>query len=100
MQKRGMWCMIRVNWQRQPAKAPTPAQASLIQLQAVVHAWLNAARPGTVDAIFREAVGHGVNVQYETLMVGEDSSNAKKHQFWADTEAARASACLSLIRQP
>jgi hypothetical protein len=88
------------NWQGQPAKAPTPAQTSLVQLQAVVRAWANAARPGTVDAIFREAVGHGVNVEYEVLMVREDPSNASDHQFWADTEAARASACLSLIRQP
>jgi hypothetical protein len=77
------------NWQREPAKAPTPAQNSLLQIQAVMHAWANAARPGTVDAIFREAVGHGVNVKHKIFMVTEDPSNANKHQFWADTEAAR-----------
>ncbi|WHZ11877.1 MAG: hypothetical protein OJF60_002316 [Burkholderiaceae bacterium] len=31
-------------------------------------------------------------------MISEDSINAKTHRFWADTEAARAAACLELIQ--
>lgn len=88
------------NWHGLPAKAPTRAQSSALELQAMAADWQRKAPPGSVDAIFRAAVAHGVNVQYETLMVTEDAPHAQSHQTWADTEAARASACLALIHQP
>ena len=86
-----------------PAKADKPKTASedkFIELQAVVSDWMLAAKPGTVEYFFRSAVGHGVNVQYETLMTQINSENAQRHQFWVDTEAARAAACLDLIHLP
>lgn len=77
---------------------PPATKAEALKLQAIDANWLDAAQHGSVDAIFREAVGHGINVQYEMLMIELDPSNAKKHQFWVDTEAARANACLDLLR--
>ena len=88
------------NWHGQPARASNPAVAAALELQALIADWEAAARPGTVEGIFRSAVGHGVNVQYETLMINADPANAKTHQFWVDTEAARAAACLALIQMP
>ncbi len=88
------------NWHGLPAKAPTKAQSSALELQALVSDWEQKVSPGSVDAIFRAAVMHGVNVQYETLMAAEDTAHADTHRNWADIEAARASACLALIHQP
>ena len=88
------------NWHGLPAKAPTKAQSSALELQALASDWEQKVSPGSVDAIFRAAVMHGVNVQYETLMASEDTAHADAHRKWADIEAARASACLALIRQP
>jgi hypothetical protein len=87
-------------WHGMPAEAPTREQASLLELQALVSNWASASAPGTVEGIFRAAVQHGVNVQYESLMAKEDPGHADVHRTWANTEAARASACLALIRQP
>jgi len=87
-------------WHGRPARAATPALSAALELQAFIAEWESAAQPGTVEATFRAAVGHGVNVQYETLMITADSANAKTHQFWVDTEAARAAACLALIQIP
>jgi hypothetical protein len=87
-------------WRGKPAHAATTAQTRMLELQAFIGDWVNAARPGTVDYIFRSAVAHGVNVQYEMLLIAEDPANAQKHQFWVDTEAARAAACLDLIQLP
>jgi hypothetical protein len=92
--------LTAANWHGKPARAATPAEAAALELQALTANWAAAARPGTVEAIFRAAVGHGVNVQYETLMISADSAHAKTHQFWVDTEAARAAACLALIHLP
>jgi hypothetical protein len=88
------------NWHGQRARASDPAVAAALELQALTADWVAAARSGTVEAIFRSAVGHGVNVQYETVMITVEPSNAKTHQFWVDTEAARAAACLDLIKTP
>jgi hypothetical protein len=60
--------------------------------------WLLAAQQGSVEAIFREAVVHGTNAQIEKLLMTVEPSDAKKHQFWADIEAARAAGCLALIQ--
>lgn len=90
--------LTAANWHGEPAQAATPAEAAALELQALTATWAAAARPGTVEATFRAAVQHGVNVQYETLMVDADPTHAKTHQFWADTEAARATACLALIQ--
>jgi hypothetical protein len=92
--------LTAANWHGQRAQASSPAVAAALELQALTAEWEAAARPGTVEAIFRSAVGHGVNVQYETLMIAADHPNAKTHQFWVDTEAARAAACLALIQMP
>jgi hypothetical protein len=88
---------LPANWRGKPAKE---AEAAILALQAFVGKWENAVPRGTVDAFFRDAVAHGVNVQYETLMITNDPANAKTHQFWVDTEAARAAACLALIQVP
>lgn len=88
------------NWHGKPAQAATAAEARALELQALVAQWEAPAPSGTVEAIFRSAVAHGVNVQYETLMITTDPANAKTHQFWVDTEAARAAACLALIQMP
>jgi hypothetical protein len=93
----GKFDLKPANWHGEPAKAPTKAQASLLDLGALVREWEAAAKPGTAEATFRSAVSHGVNVQYETLMVREDPANTKTHQLRADTEAARADACLNLL---
>lgn len=92
--------LTAANWHGKPAQAATPAVAAALELQALTADWAAAANPGTVEGIFRAAVQHGVNVQYETLMIAADSTHAEKHQFWVDTEAARASACLALIHLP
>jgi len=92
--------LTAANWHGQPARASNPAVAAALELQALAADWEAAARPGTVEATFRSAVGHGVNVQYETLMINAEPANAKTHQFWVDTEAARAAACLALIQMP
>lgn len=92
--------LTAANWHGQPARASDPAVAAALELQALTADWEAAARPGTMEAIFRSAVGHGVNVQYEALMITADPSHAKTHQFWVDTEAARAAACLDLIQIP
>jgi len=92
--------LTAANWHGQRARASNPAVAAALDLQARTADWEAAAHPGTVEAFFRSAVGHGVNVQYETLMITADPPNAKTHQFWVDTEAARAAACLDLIKMP
>jgi TPR repeat protein len=92
--------LTAANWHGQPARASNPAVAAALELQALTADWEAAAQPGTVESIFRSAVGHGVNVQYETLMINADPANAKTHQSWVSTEAARAAACLALIRMP
>ncbi|MBI2714237.1 MAG: hypothetical protein HYX37_07250 [Rhizobiales bacterium] len=92
--------LTAANWHGERAKAATPAVAAALELQALVADWAAKARRGTVEATFRAAVGHGVNVQYEMLMITADPANAKTHQFWVDTEAARAAACLALIQIP
>ncbi len=83
---------------RFPSKKPatTSAEARLDNLVAVVAEWEREPVPGSVESFFRQAVGHGVNVEYETLMVTQDPKNAALHRMWRDTEAARANACLSL----
>lgn len=92
--------LTAANWHGQRAQASSPAVAAVLELQALTAEWAAAARSGTVEATFRAAVAHGVNVQYETLMITADPAHAKTHQFWVDTEAARAAACLDLIQIP
>ena len=81
---------------RFPATKPaaTPAQAKMANLQAVVAEWEREPASGTVESFFRLAVGHGVNVEYETLMISEDPKNASTHSRWRNLEAARANANL------
>lgn len=88
------------NWHGLPAQAPTAAQRSMLELQALTADWQMAARNGTVERFFRSAVMHGVDVQYEALMMREDVAHADVHRMWRDTEAARANACLALTKLP
>jgi hypothetical protein len=88
------------NWHGEPARAANREEAEALELQALTADWEDAAPPGTVEATFRAAVGHGVAAQTELTMMRVEPANAKQHRFWADTEAARAAACLSLIQLP
>jgi hypothetical protein len=88
------------NWHGEPATVANREQAEALELQALTADWEDAAPPGTVEATFRAAVGHGVAAQTELTMMRVDPANAKQHRFWSDTEAARAVACLSLIQLP
>jgi hypothetical protein len=88
------------NWRGEPARVANREQAEMLELQAMVAEWEDAAPAGTVETTFRAAVGHGVSVQTELTMMKVEPANARQHRFWADTEAARAAACLSLIQLP
>ena len=82
-------------------KLPAPtSKAEAVQLQDRISTWEYKAQPETVDALFRAAVVHGVNVQYESLMIRDDPKHAKEHKSWVNIEAARAAACLDLFRLP
>jgi hypothetical protein len=74
--------------------------AAVVNLQAIVAEWEAQAPPRTVERFFRSAVGHATSVQYEMLMAVGDPAHVETHQFWVDVEAARADACLALIRLP
>lgn len=75
---------------------PLTANRAMV-LQAAISNWQNEVAPNTSEYFYRQAVAHGVNVQYETLMVSEDPSHAETHRHWIDVESARAEACLELI---
>lgn len=77
---------------------PPSSADEAMRLQAVIGHWQNQAQPESVDSFFRAAVAHGVNVQYETLMLKDEPKNSKDRRFFIDLEAARAEACLSLTR--
>lgn len=84
---------------RFPLRKPAPpAQAAMLNLQAVAADWAMEVGRGTVEGIYRQAVLHGIGAQYQTLMIHEDPENAATHEMWRDTEAARANACLTLIQ--
>lgn len=84
--------------ERQFKLRPPESAKEAMNLQALIAKWEDQAPPGSVDSFFRAAVGHGVNVQYETFMLEDDLKNHDKHQFFINLEAARADACLALTR--
>lgn len=77
-------------------KRPTSAQDAN-QLQAVAADWKQTVNPDGPDGLYRAALAHGINVQYETFMVIADPKKASDHRDWVKLEAARAEACLELL---
>lgn len=77
---------------------PPASEDDAMRLQAVIVKWENQVPRESVDWFFRAAVGHGVSVQYEMFMLKADPKDAKKHRFFIDLEAARADACLAMVR--
>jgi len=64
---------------------PRPlSKIAALQLQANVGNWKETARSTLIDSIFISAVEHGVNVQYETLMITADADHARDHQHWVE----------------
>ena len=70
-------------WRGVPAHALSPVKDAAITLQAVTAHWVDEAEPGTVEETYREAVGHGVNTQVETVMVTADPGQADNHRYFA-----------------
>ena len=77
---------------------PPSSAEDAMKLQAIIGDWTNQTPPESVDSFFRSAVAHGINVQYESIMLKDDPKNSEKHSFFIGLEAARADACLSLTR--
>jgi hypothetical protein len=75
---------------------PVPRTEDLcLKLQGFTSEWAhNVVRPQTMEEFFRAAVAHAINAQCEVLKAAHD----KTRQFWVDTEAARAAACLAVIQ--
>lgn len=79
-------------------KMRVPATKSdALSLQSSVAQWADQAPLGSVDYFFRQAIGHGVNAQYERLMIDLRDGDAEKHTYFMHLEAARADACLSVL---
>lgn len=69
-----------------------------IDLQRTIQDWASSKKPHTQDSIFAQAVAHGVNVQYEALLLATAKTDERDGQYWINLEAARAQACLNLLQ--
>ena len=76
---------------------PPESSKSALELQSSMGKWVNVPDEESVDYIFRHAFSHGLNAQYESIMAIEDLKKTSDHKAWANTEAARAKACLNLL---
>lgn len=76
---------------------PPGSRDDAMKLQAIAADWAGRAPYGSVDYFFRQALLHGINVQYENWSIIEDTANTKQHEFWVNAESARAEACLDLV---
>jgi hypothetical protein len=91
--------LVAANYRGPPIEyAKSPEQAEAAKIQILAGKWESEVRPGTMDAIFRQAVAHGANAQYEAVMMSVDPHNSN-HEYFMNVEAARANACLSVYQR-
>jgi hypothetical protein len=88
------------NWSGLSSDAAPGKKDALLQMQALAARWQREVPENSGESIFRQAVAHGINVQYEKFMASEDPQRAADHRYWMNVEAWRASECLKLINHP